>query len=172
MKTVNFNDVTVKKYLEDCKAVVIHEGYEQAGSSFEKAEIKKIMDRVTDWNDIDQAYDASRDTQNVIFKYTQLAKSNRAWNEFETQARQHYHDQITMTMMGATNEDVEHEEYQQVLVDFGCMKTKNDGLWSIAHLTIQKLNAMLTEMWKIRAHWLAKVEAGQYERKFATVSYF
>lgn len=172
MKTTNYNDVTVAKYLNDCKYIAIHDGYEQAGSSIEKAEIKKIIDQVTDWNDIDQAYDAGRDVQNVIFKYTQLAKSNRAWNEFETECRKHYKHQIEFTMMDVTYQPEEHEEYRQVLVDFGCMKTRHDFMWSIAHLNLNKLNAMLTEMWKIRAHWLAKVEAGQFKRKAAMVYSF
>ena len=172
MKATNFNDVTVKTYLDNCKAMTIHEGYEMAGSSFEKAEIKKIIDRVTDLNDIDQAYDAARDTQNVINYYTQMAKSNKAWNEYETSCRKHYHDQIQWTIPGITHEEAEHEEYQNVLVQYGCMQTKDDGIWSIAHLSLKKLNEMVTELWKIRAHWLVKVEAGQYERKNFTIFSF
>lgn len=172
MKTTNFNDVTVKNYLDNCKALAIHEGYEQAGSSFEKAEIKKVIDNVTDWNDIDQAYDAARDVQDIINKYTQMAKSNRAWNEYETMCRKHYHDQIQYTMMDVTYKPEEHKQYQQVLVDFGCMKTINDRIWNIAHLSLKKLNAMLTEMWKIRAHWLVKVEAGECTKKNAMIYSF
>ena len=172
MKTVNSNDVTVKEYKDNCKALIKIEGYGGATNSMEKTEVKKVMDSITDWEDIDQLYDACTKVQNIIFKYDKLSMSNKRWAERELQIKQHYTDMIRFQFAGITNEDAEHEEYQDMMVKWGMMKTKNDGFYSFAHLDVFKATEMFFEMCKIRAHWLMKVEAGQYARKFFGVTYF
>lgn len=172
MTTKNFNDVTVEKYVKDCTALIKYEGYGAATNSMEKTEMKRVMDSITDWNDLDQLYDACTKVQNIIFKYDKLSMSNKRWAERELQIRQHYTDMVQLQFNGITNEDAEHEEYQELFVKWGMMKTKNDGFYSFAHLDVFKTTEMFFEMCKIRAHWLEKVEAGQYARKFFGISYF
>ena len=172
MTTKNFNDVTVKEYKDNCKALIKIEGFEGATNSMEKTEVKKVMDTITDWEDIDQLYDASAKVQNIIFKYDKLSMSNKRWAERELQIKEHYTNLIQMQQAGITNEEAEHDEYVNLWIKWGMMKTKNDGVWSFAHLDIFKATEMFFEMCKIRAHWLMKVEAGQYVRKFFGVTYF
>lgn len=172
MTTKNFNDVTVKNYKDNCKALIKIEGYEGATNSMEKTEVKKVMDSITDWEDIDQLYDACAKVQNIIFKYDKLSMSNKRWAEREVQIRQHYTNLIQLQQAGITNEDTEHEEYEELWIKWGMMNNKGDGIWSFAHLDVFKATEMFFEMCKIRAHWLEKVEAGLFNRKNVNIVSF
>lgn len=166
MTIKNLNDVTVEEYKKNCEHMIKDIGYGQASNSFEKTEMKKVMDAITDWNDIDQLYDATAKIQNIMLKYDQLAMSKKRWAEREEQVRWHFTHLIRMQFAGVSVAEAEHIEYQDLFIKWGMMKTREDGMYSFAHLDIFKATEMFFEMCKIRAHWAEKVEAGLVEKKF------
>ena len=162
---------TVTDYKNDLKKMILEDGLEQAGQTW-KAKIQRVVDGITDWEDIDQLYDAARFVQNYINDETETFVCKSQWNEYKTSCRQHYHDQIQFVLCNVTYNPAEHKEYEDVLIQFKCMKSNDDVIWNIAHLGLKQLNQMVTELWKIKAHWMQKVDNGEAEQNVVKVYNF
>ena len=155
---------TVTDYKNDLKKLILEDGLEQVGQLW-KAPMKRVVDKITDWEDIDQLYDAGRDAQNLINEESLCGLGKNRTNEYKTMMRKHYHNQIQFVLGDVTYKPEEHLEYTTVLVKYGCMTGRYDLIWSIANLSLKKLNEMVTELWKIKAHWMQKVDNGEVEAK-------